>query len=405
MANFDLAIGADFTAYNSMFSPLLGCLQSVFPKQYDWPPDGITTSVTINSTQPPTLSLSGQTVNITFSNLSLTLGLQFGPTSLKSATVAASLTAPVVIEPTNSNTLTVSCGMCTLTASTYPDDPTAVINAEIQLVATELSYSLRDDLNTFLSAISIPLIAFGTMNFEPTFEVGPPPSNDTYLMIYGALSQPVQLPSAGTAWPPSTWFAAFDAAALSAAIAGIPLIVTGYWSHSVFSCSYSATPSILNLTGSGNQFSASFGFSGNAHFTYHDPTPLDDNQTYGPFQFSGTVDVSIALTVQNTGSIIVALSNANVSSLSAIGASGFFLVGLPLGEVYDAIKGRIASAINGTQLNYNGFTSTSFSVAGSAVTIAPQDVVLNTITGPDNVPLSILEFSLTASVDPSAPGT
>jgi hypothetical protein len=117
------------------------------------------------------------------------------------------------------------------------------------------------------------------------------------------------------------------------------------------------------------------------------------------------VDVSIALTVQNTGLIIVALSNANVSSLSAIGASGFFLVGLPLGEVYDAIKGRIASAINGTQLNYNGFTSTSFSVAGSAVTIAPQDVVLNTITGPDNVPLSILEFSLTASVDPSAPGT
>jgi hypothetical protein len=261
MANFDVAIGADFTAYNSMFSPLLGCLQNVFPKQYDhWPPGIGITTVTITSTQPPTLSFSGQTVNIAFSNLSLTVGLnpQLGSPS---ATVAASLTAPVVIEPTNSNTLTVSCGMCTLTASTYPDDPLGVINPEIQLVADWLSYSLlRDYLNTFLSAISIPLIAFGTMNFEPTFEVGPPPSNDTYLMIYGALSQPVQLPSAGTAWPPSTWFAAFDAAALSAAIAGIPLIVTGYWSHSVFSCSYSATPSILNLTGSGNQFSASFGF-------------------------------------------------------------------------------------------------------------------------------------------------
>jgi hypothetical protein len=390
MANFDVAIGMDFATFDALIASIITSLPA---KQFDPVGTGpYATTFTFTPTQPPTLSanLNSQPV-LTLSNVgAIVVSPFYGP--IPPATVSVS--APFEIQVMPNNTLAMSVGACSIDTAGL----TGPISDVLNMSGWGLGGMWTDYLNQLLGGFSIPTFSLAGMNFLQVCE------SDNFFLLYGGFS-PVVLPSPGTAWPPSTWFAAFDAAALSAVVAGVPFSVTGYWSHSVFSCSYSATPSILDLTGSGNQFSATFGFSGNASFTYHDPTPLDDNHTYGPFQFSGTVDVSIALTVQNTGSINVALSNANVSSLSAIGASGFFLEGLPLGEVYDAIKGRIASAINGTQFNYNGFTSTSFSVAGSAVTIAPQDVVLNTITGPDNVPLSILEFSLTASVDPSAPGT
>jgi hypothetical protein len=431
MANFDSAMGADAAGFNGMFAPLLGVAQSLFPLNSGSLDDDLiyVDYYTVTSTQPPTLSVSTSTgqplLNLVFPNLNFTVYLQSGNNPDPSYTFTASATFPIAITQTEDGTLTLNrskyssgfwCTVSVIQLDSNPNIPPATQEAAQNELIPELEEagtdgSLSDYVQShFLNTIAIPTFTLGPTTFEATCEVGPPPSNVAYLMFYGALSPPVQLPSAGTAWPTSTWFAAFDSAALSTLVAIISQFTfTGYWSGGSvpvigghFSCSYQyQLSSVTASPGTGNQLSASANFSGKASFTWHDPSKFSANSTTPKFPFSGSVNASVSLTPQDIGNLAinVTLNDAGISDFSPFDIPSGLWDALPLSDITNAIEGKVESAINGTQFNFPVLTPTSFSIGGgSTVTIAPQNVAVNTITGPGGVPMSIFTFDLATSV-------
>jgi hypothetical protein len=356
--------------------------------------------------------------SIVFSNLSFTVQFFRGAGQNDGTyTFTASATLPVVIQPTDNGTLALSCAGCTITAGpTTSNDP----DPNIALAQTDLipalqqpgsECSLSDYLNSHLfNAVAIPAISVGGMNFQQTWEVRP--GYDNVLMIYGALSQPVQLPSAGTAWPPNTWFAALDAAALSAvAASAFPLNRSGSWSGGEFiagsvTADYTVQVSAPNLSpGTGNQISASnVGISGSASFCYHTPNlPWPAPSTpdiYGSASINGNLNLSGALTAKTDGSnqdIYFALSNVNINSLTLDGLSNEIFGGLT-----DALAGVISDAIpgiiNGYWVKVATLSPQSLSISESTITIKAQDIEFSAITGPGGLLMSMITMVLATTL-------
>jgi hypothetical protein len=387
MANLDVAIGTDFATFNSLIT---GIANSFPSQKFVLSAGQASATFTFTPSQPPTLSANPNAQPVlVLSNVSLAVA-----SASVNTTTTASVTFSFGIEFTPNGTLTLSVGTCN---SIDTNDPQVTALAQ----QFGLGGSLVNYLNQFLSAISLPAFSLAGMNFLQVCEAGPPPSNDNFLMLYGALS-PVVLPSPGTAWPTGTWFAAFDGAALSALGISYPFTISGYWSGGSFlgghfSVSYKVKVLVTSLTPStGNQVLASANCAGSAAVQYHTPGPLPNPPAVSA-SFSGTLNASVSLT-PGIASMDVTMNSCVVSNLNGLGGLIGVLEELPLGEVFGAINTTIANAINGYNYNFNFLTWTSPSIAGTSFNIAGQNVAVNTITGPGGAPMSIITFELMTSI-------
>jgi hypothetical protein len=381
MANFDVAIGIDFATFNELvFGDYIACAFTITPLQVV----SGSTAFTFNPLADGTPTLGANPNWQPVLNASLNVA---GPSGTSTVWIVFSFE----IDVTPNNTLTLRVGTCSLDTS----DPQ--VTAAAQQVG--LAGQLCDYLNGLLAPISIPAMSFAGMNFLQTCEVGPPPSEDTYLMLYGGLS-PVVLPSGGTAWPTGGVFAALDAAALNVLAASVfPITYSGSWSDDPFSASYSGTVTSADLSpDTGNQISASsISVSGSAGFTFHNHIPhLDDPTASG--SLSGSFDASLSITTEGLDpTVYLTINNVNniqIGGLPSFSGSEWFAA-LPIGDVVGAIQGTIASKINGASFDLYTFPrDITFSIAGTSFNVGVSTPTVTTIAGPGGSPLLTIAETL-----------